>query len=66
MIAQMTPKERFLALLNQDIATYERSAAEWQRLKDAGNYPEESSAQISRCRAYAQELRALKKKFEAS
>ena len=62
----MTPKERFLALLDQDIATYEKSAAEWQQLKDAGNYQEESEAQIQRCRAYAQELRALKTKVAAS
>jgi hypothetical protein len=62
----MTAKERFLALLDQDIAYFEKGAAEWQLLKDAGNYPDESDAQIGRCRAYAQELRALREKVAAS
>jgi len=60
----MNPKEQFLAHLDGEIRKYEESADGWRMLRDHGNFPEESDAQIRRCREYAAELRALKKQVE--
>lgn len=56
----MNAKQEFLQHLDREIEKYEDSAKGWQLLKDHGNYPQESDAQIKRCRDYANELRALK------
>jgi hypothetical protein len=56
----MNAEQEFLAHLDREIAKYEESAKGWQMLKDNGNYPKFSDAQIKKCRDYAQELRALK------
>lgn len=58
----MSDKERFLKLLDDDIAKYEESAKGWQALKDQGDFPEQSENLIARSRNYADELKELRRK----
>jgi hypothetical protein len=60
----MNAKQEFLRHIDNEIEKYENSANGWQMLKDHGNYPQQSDAQIKRCRDYASELRTLREQVE--